>query len=225
MKSSKTPTLWLLLLCLALQLTLVFSESEDCTEEEGTTNEKKDEALRLRIAAIFAILFASFAGILIPIIGKSYPALSPGSNHFFLLKAFAGGVILAVAFIHIIPESFHALSSSCLPEQPWHAFPFAGFIAMLGAIATLMVDSFAYGYYTRSYSDSVIGVADDNIERPDDVEGNNKQVPPVPSSDDPSQQAQVLIRQQVASKVINSTIYESPRAQEVIKYHIPFTNE
>ncbi|KMZ57200.1 Zinc transporter 5 [Zostera marina] len=77
-------------------------------------------------------------------------------------------------------------------------FPFAGFIAMLGVIATLVVDSVAFGYYTRSASGDVVDVAEDSGQNErTDVEMDNKQV-----SDDSSRQAQLLIRHRVASQVL-----------------------
>ncbi|CAK7356420.1 unnamed protein product [Dovyalis caffra] len=68
---------------------------------------------------------------------------------FFLIKAFAAGVILATGFIHILPDAFGSLTSPCLGQNPWGRFPFAGFVAMLSAIGTLMMESFATGYHKR----------------------------------------------------------------------------
>ncbi|KAJ8545222.1 hypothetical protein K7X08_017805 [Anisodus acutangulus] len=41
------------------------------------------------------------------------------------------------------------LSSSCLKENPWHKFPFTGFVAMLSAIITLAIDSIATSLYSK----------------------------------------------------------------------------
>ncbi|CAN1282117.1 Probable zinc transporter 10 [Linum perenne] len=41
------------------------------------------------------------------------------------------------------------LSSSCLADNPWHKFPFTGFVAMLSALATLLVDSVATSFYSN----------------------------------------------------------------------------
>jgi zinc transporter 1/2/3 len=51
--------------------------------------------------------------------------------------------------MHVLPDSFDMLSSNCLDEKPWHKFPFTGFVAMLSAIVTLMVDSMATSIYSR----------------------------------------------------------------------------
>lgn len=151
MKLHYNTSKFFLLVCLILHFSLLSAAKSECDMEEET-EENKSLALRLKIAAIFSILFSSFLGVIVPIFGQSYRILNPTSNLFFVLKAFAGGVLLAVGFIHILPESFERLGSDCLSEKPWHLFPFAGFIAMLSAIGTLMIDSFASGYFKRIYA-------------------------------------------------------------------------
>ncbi|OAY76870.1 Zinc transporter 8 [Ananas comosus] len=79
------------------------------------------------------------------------PLLRPETDVFFVVKAFAAGVILATGFIHILPDAFDKLTSSCLPDSPWQDFPFAGFGAMVAAIATLVVDTLATGYFNRMH--------------------------------------------------------------------------
>ncbi|XP_065849554.1 zinc transporter 8-like [Euphorbia lathyris] len=39
--------------------------------------------------------------------------------------------------------------SPCLDEDPWGKFPFTGFVAMVSAIGTLMIDCFATSYYSN----------------------------------------------------------------------------
>lgn len=48
------------------------------------------------------------------------------------------------------------LSSSCLKDNPWHKFPFTGFVAMLSALVTLTVDSLATSLYTQKNSAGII---------------------------------------------------------------------
>ncbi|XP_059645772.1 zinc transporter 8-like [Cornus florida] len=128
--------------------TLVLSECT-CDEEEGDRN--KSEALKYKLAAIASILVAGAIGICLPLLGKSIPALSPEKDIFFLIKSFAAGVILATGFIHVLPDAFDNLTSPCLTDHPWADFPFTGFVAMMSAIGTLMVDAFATSYYRRAH--------------------------------------------------------------------------
>ncbi|XVF25373.1 hypothetical protein REPUB_Repub13aG0207200 [Reevesia pubescens] len=128
---------------------------EECqTETNGCTNKKK--ALPLKIIAIFSILIASVIGICLPLYTRSIPALSPDRNVFVIVKCFAAGIILATGFTHVLPDSFDMLSSNCLEENPWHKFSFTGFVAMLSAIVTLMVDSIATSIYSRKCNAGVI---------------------------------------------------------------------
>ncbi|CAA7405530.1 unnamed protein product [Spirodela intermedia] len=112
-------------------------------------------ALRLKLVAVASILAAGGLGVLIPVLGKWVSALHPERNGFLLLKAFAGGVILATALVHILPAAFHGLASPCLAETPWRRFPFAGFVSMVASLAALVVDSYATGYYRRFHISKV----------------------------------------------------------------------
>ncbi|KAJ1696372.1 hypothetical protein LUZ63_004884 [Rhynchospora breviuscula] len=138
-----------LLVTLSFLPLTVHSASCDCSEDDSGRN--KTEARKLHIIAIVTILSASAVGCAIPALGRWFPAISPEKDYFFLIKAFAAGVILATGFIHILPDAFDKLTSPCLPESPWQDFPFAGFGAMVAAMCTLMIDTVATGYFSRRH--------------------------------------------------------------------------
>ncbi|XP_041008534.1 zinc transporter 1-like [Juglans microcarpa x Juglans regia] len=128
---------------------LVFGE---CSCDTGDEDQRdKDQALKYKLVAISSILVAGALGVCIPMLGKTIPALRPEKNIFFIIKAFAAGVILSTGFIHVLPDAFENLTSPCLAENPWGKFPFTGFVAMVSAIGTLMVDAFATSYYSKSH--------------------------------------------------------------------------
>ncbi|KAI3915227.1 hypothetical protein MKX01_035486 [Papaver californicum] len=148
---------------LSLLVLVVSNVSAECTcdpPEEGDRNKK--EALKYKIVAFVSILVAGEIGVALPVLGKKIPALRPEKDIFFVIKAFAAGVILATGFIHILPDAFDDLTSPCLNENPWGNFPFTGFIAMMSAILTLMVDTLALGYYRRSNFKKTQGTIMDN---------------------------------------------------------------
>ncbi|KAG6591806.1 Zinc transporter 3, partial [Cucurbita argyrosperma subsp. sororia] len=121
-----------------------------CPEEEedgGVRN--KTLALKYKIVAIATILLAGILKVFIPLLGRALPALSPDKDIFFVVKAFAAGVILATGFIHVLPDAYENLTSPKLKENPWAKFPFTGLVSMVAAIATLMVDAGASSYFTR----------------------------------------------------------------------------
>ncbi|KAL5553574.1 hypothetical protein UlMin_040975 [Ulmus minor] len=111
----------------------------------------KSEALKFKIIAIVSILFTSMIGVSLPLFSRVIPALDPSRDLFAIVKSFASGVILATGYMHVLPDSFDALTSECLPETPWRKFPFSTFVAMLSAVATLMVDSFSMSYYRKRF--------------------------------------------------------------------------
>ncbi|TKY69475.1 Fe(2+) transport protein 2 [Spatholobus suberectus] len=132
--------------------TLAVSAEEQCNSKyEGGCHDKA-QALKLKVIAIFCILATSMVGICLPIFSRAVPALQPDRDLFVLVKAFASGVILATGYMHVMPDSFDDLTSPCLPQRPWHKFPFTTFIAMLAAVFTLMIDSFSISYFKKKLS-------------------------------------------------------------------------
>lgn len=127
----------------------VNSVAPECGVEENGRCIDKKAALPLKIIAIVAILVTSMIGVCLPLITRSVKALSPERNLFVVVKSFAAGIILGTGFMHVLPDSFEMLSSSCLPEKPWHNFPFTGLVAMFSAIITLTIDSLATSIYSQ----------------------------------------------------------------------------
>ncbi|KAF9602282.1 hypothetical protein IFM89_026399 [Coptis chinensis] len=144
--SSKFFTTFTLLLLLLLPL---LAHGECTCDNEETNNVNKSKVLTFKIIAIASILSGGAIGVCIPILSKKISAFKPGSNFFFMMKAFAAGVILATGFIHVLPDAFDKLTSPCLKDNPWGNFPFTGFIAMMAAIAILMVENVATSYFQR----------------------------------------------------------------------------
>lgn len=144
-----------------LVLPLLVSATCTCSENEAQDRDKA-KALPLKLVAITSILVAGALGVSLPILGKKIATLRPENDMFFMIKAFAAGVILATGFIHILPDAFETLTSPCLGQNPWGNFPFAGFVAMLAALVTMMIDTFATSYYERAHFNKALPVKDDN---------------------------------------------------------------
>lgn len=137
-----------ILIFLVVLPTLVVAE---CTCDREDEERDKSKALRYKIAALVSILVAGAIGVCIPLLGKVISALSPEKDTFFIIKAFAAGVILSTGFIHVLPDAFENLTSPCLKEHPWGEFPFTGFVAMCTAMGTLMVDTYATAYFKKHH--------------------------------------------------------------------------
>ncbi|GMH26034.1 hypothetical protein Nepgr_027877 [Nepenthes gracilis] len=151
---------FLLLSMLSLVMSLAFVAAEAKSEDEAAkcataaTGKciNKAKALKLNYIAIGCILVASMVGVSLPLFTRSVPALHPDKDVFLLVKCFASGVIIATGFMHVMPDSWNDLTSPCLPETPWRAFPFTPFISMVSAYLTMMMDTFAMAFYGKSLS-------------------------------------------------------------------------
>ncbi|XP_041992700.1 zinc transporter 1-like [Salvia splendens] len=140
---------------LLLLLLLLPHVSADCGGHGDDQAQRRNhtEALRYKLASIGSVLCAGAVGVSLPILGRRFEVLRPENDVFFMIKAFAAGVILATGFVHILPDAFRSLSSPCLGEDPWGKFPFAGFVAMMAAIGTLVVDTVATSFYKSTHLD------------------------------------------------------------------------
>lgn len=154
--SSTTKLVSIFILTIIILTPQAYSQSDECTTESNNSCNNKKRALPLKIIAIVSILVTSMIGVCLPLVTRSIPALQPDRNLFVIVKSFAAGIILATGFMHVLPDSFDMLWSNCLQENPWHKFPFTGFVAMLSAIVTLMVDSMATSIYGRKCNAGVI---------------------------------------------------------------------
>lgn len=102
-----------------------------------------DYNLPLRIGSIFIIMATSSVGIFSPIILYRIKPHSEGSLRDWILTAgkfFGTGVIIATAFIHMLPEALERFGSECLSEG-WHSYhAFGGLFCMLASFALQIIE-------------------------------------------------------------------------------------
>ncbi|KAL1220422.1 Zinc transporter 3 [Cardamine amara subsp. amara] len=159
----KTKNMKLLLFFFSISLVLITAaeghgkDQCECLHDDDHAN--KSAAHKYKIAAIPSVLIAGVIGVLFPLLGKIFPSLRPETSFFFVTKAFAAGVILATGFMHVLPEAYTMLNSPCLTSEAWE-FPFTGFIAMIAAILTLSVDTFATSSFYKSHCKASKRIAD-----------------------------------------------------------------
>ena len=139
-----------------------------CEEGAGDDEECRDEAaaLRLKMVAVAAILIAGAVGVAIPLVGRRRrggggggEGGSSGGGMFVLAKAFAAGVILATGFVHMMHDAEEKFADPCLPAMPWRRFPFPGFIAMLAALGTLVMEFVGTRFYERRHGEEAAAAA------------------------------------------------------------------
>ncbi|KAM0831709.1 hypothetical protein ACQ4PT_058848 [Festuca glaucescens] len=138
-----------------------------CEGEAGAGDDEcRDEAaaLRLKMVAVAAILVSGAVGVAIPLVGRrlrggggaggggsSSSSSSSGGGTFVLAKAFAAGVILATGFVHMMHDAEEKFADPCLPPTPWRRFPFPGFVAMLAALGTLVMEFVGTRFYESKH--------------------------------------------------------------------------
>lgn len=78
-----------------------------------------------------------------PIIVRRFPRL-PVPHHFlFLSRHFGTGVLIATAFVHLLPTAFVSLTDPCLPSFWNHGYPaMAGLIAMTSVLVVVGIEMF-----------------------------------------------------------------------------------
>ncbi|KAH6651372.1 Zinc/iron permease [Chaetomium tenue] len=124
----------------------------------------------IHVFALFLILALSTLSCGFPLFSQR---LSKGSkrqrNIIFLCQHFGTGVLMATAFVHLLPTAFTSLTDPCLP----HAFskgyrPLAGLIAMVSAFVVVALESYLT---TRGASHSHSHHAWEEVDS-DDGDGN-----------------------------------------------------
>lgn len=172
-KKSSAGAALILVLILSHFSVQVVSVVKECGGEDDNGCNNKKKAQPLKIIAIVSILITSMIGVGLPLVTRSVPVLSPDRNVFVIVKAFAAGIILATGFMHVLPDSFESLSSECLDENPWHKFPFSGFVAMISAIITLMIDSTATSLYSQKHKGGAVSATATEMQEPGAVEAGH----------------------------------------------------
>lgn len=86
--------------------------------------------LPLHVAALFIILGTSTIACAFPILATRFPRLHIPASFLFFVSHFGTGVLIATAFVHLLPTAFTSLGDPCLSDFWKKDYP-----AMPGAIA------------------------------------------------------------------------------------------
>lgn len=103
--------------------------SKRSTCDAGGVN-KNDYNTGLHVAALFIILCVSTLACAFPVLAVKFPGLRIPSRFFFAVRHFGTGVLIATAFVHLLPTAFISLGDPCLGGFWTNDYP-----AIPGAIA------------------------------------------------------------------------------------------
>ncbi|WPG99096.1 zinc-regulated transporter 2 [Acrodontium crateriforme] len=97
----------------------------------------------LHVVALFLILTLSTLACSFPIIVRRFPKLPVPNYSLFLSRHFGTGVLIATAFVHLLPTAYTSLTDPCLPRFWNKGYPaMAGFIAMVSVLSVVAIEMF-----------------------------------------------------------------------------------
>lgn len=74
---------------------------------------------------------------------RRFPGLPIPRRFLFISRHFGTGVLIATAFVHLLPTAFVSLTDPCLPRFWSHTYrAMAGFVAMVSVFAVVLVEMF-----------------------------------------------------------------------------------
>ncbi|KAI5210504.1 Zinc/iron permease [Aureobasidium subglaciale] len=109
----------------------------------GTAGSNKDYNMPLHVFALVLILVLSTLACSFPLLVRRVPRMPVPRQFLFLSRHFGTGVLIATAFVHLLPTAFTSLTDPCLPPFWNQGYPaMAGFIAMISVMLVVGVEMF-----------------------------------------------------------------------------------
>ncbi|EER24916.1 hypothetical protein D8B26_007489 [Coccidioides posadasii str. Silveira] len=130
----------------------------------GAKGNDAEYDLPLHVAALFLVLAFSTMGAGFPVVAKKIPRLQIPPNAFFFCKHFGTGVLIATAFVHLLPTAFTSLNDPCLPPLFTEQYPAMPGVIMLGSLFALFALEMYLNAKTGGHSHG--GATGESINRP-----------------------------------------------------------
>ncbi|KAF2640484.1 Zinc/iron permease [Massarina eburnea CBS 473.64] len=105
----------------------------------GSESENATYDFPLHVAAVFIVFFASIGGCGFPVVAKKVRWMKIPPTIFFFCKHFGTGVLIATAFVHLLPTAFQSLNDPCLPDLFTDDYPALPGVIMMGSLFLLFV--------------------------------------------------------------------------------------
>ncbi|KAL7620539.1 hypothetical protein AAE478_009534 [Parahypoxylon ruwenzoriense] len=97
----------------------------------------------LHVFALFLILTLSTLACGFPLFSRRSSKSRRANNIVFLSQHFGTGVLIATAFVHLLPTAFMSLTDPCLPYAFNQGYPpMAGLVAMVSVLAVVTLESY-----------------------------------------------------------------------------------
>lgn len=122
--------------------------------------------LPFHVGGLFIILFVSGTACAFPILVIKFPRLRIPASFLFSAKHFGTGVLIATAFVHLLPTAFLSLSDPCLSSfwtEDYQAAPGAIMLASIFFV-TIIEMIFSPGRHCCGGNEGVKGVSRDAVQ-------------------------------------------------------------
>ncbi|KAJ0119770.1 zinc-regulated transporter 2 [Diaporthe amygdali] len=105
----------------------------------GSGEEVGEYDLPLHVVALFLVMGFSCLGAGFPVVAKKVKWMKIPPKVFFACKHFGTGVLIATAFVHLLPTAFASLMDPCLPDFFTDIYPPITGVIMMAALFALFV--------------------------------------------------------------------------------------
>ncbi|AEO64330.1 uncharacterized protein THITE_2042204 [Thermothielavioides terrestris NRRL 8126] len=105
----------------------------------GSGKEVGEYDLGLHVLGLFLVLAASIAGAGFPVVAKKVKWVKVPTRVFFVSKHFGTGVLIATAFVHLLPTAFGNLLDPCLPDLFTDKYPPMPGVIMMASMFCLFI--------------------------------------------------------------------------------------
>lgn len=110
-------------------------------ECESNSVRSEDYDVPLHVGALIIIMFVSTLACLFPLIAQRIPRLRIPDAVFFTIRHFGTGVLIATAFVHLLPTAFECLNDPCLGAFWTEDYqPMPGAIALVGVFFVIVIE-------------------------------------------------------------------------------------
>ncbi|KAJ4393267.1 hypothetical protein N0V93_002475 [Gnomoniopsis smithogilvyi] len=105
----------------------------------GSGEEVGEYDLPLHTIGLFLVMGFSCLGAGFPVVAKKVKWMKIPPRAFFACKHFGTGVLIATAFVHLLPTAFFSLSDPCLPDLFTDLYPPITGVIMMASLFSLFV--------------------------------------------------------------------------------------
>ncbi|KAK9463840.1 Zinc/iron permease [Lipomyces oligophaga] len=126
-------------------------------------------SLPLRLFSVFAVFAVSSVAVFLPVFIQRYVKSTSDSHHttesvMLVIKQFGAGVIVATAFIHLLPDAFETFDDPCIGEIQFDAWP--GLLALVGVLITFVIDNLGHRIVAERIRSACLKLEQDSAARP-----------------------------------------------------------